>query len=71
MQRINFYLILAPQYLPFLTLGSTSGVKRTFFPSLVDSLSDAIYIPGGFKFGQNNHTRVYVSPSYNHMKYEG
>ena len=27
---------------------------------MVNSFSNAIYIPGGFKFGQNNHTTVYV-----------
>ena len=49
--------------LPFFTLGSTSGVMKTFFPSLDDTSSDAIYIPGGFKFGENNHTTVYVRRS--------
>ena len=47
-------------YLPFFALGQTPGVARTFFPSVVNSFSDAIYIPGGFQFGQNNHTTVYV-----------
>ncbi len=47
-------------YLSFFTLGSTSGVAKIFFPSLVDTFSDAIYIPGGFKFGRRSHTTVYV-----------
>ncbi len=54
-------MLLDPKYLPFFTLGSTSGVVKRIFPSLVDTLSEAIYIPGGFKFGPNNHTSVYVS----------
>ena len=49
-----------PKSFQFLTLGSTSGVTKIVFPSLANRLSDAIYIPGGYKFGQNNHTYVYV-----------
>lgn len=44
----------------FLTLGATTGASRVILPSQVNRLSDTIFIPGGFKFGQTNHTRVYV-----------
>ena len=45
---------------PYLTLGITPGVIRTYFPSVVDGSSEAIFIPGGFPFGQSNQTTVFV-----------
>ena len=47
--------------LPLLTLGSTRGVSTTYFPSLLNAISERIYIPGGFPFGQRVHSSVYVS----------
>ena len=47
--------------LPLLTLGATEGVTVRYFPSVVNAISERIYIPGGFPFGQNVHSSVYVS----------
>jgi len=50
-----------PKHLTHFTLGMTSGVTRVFLPFLVNVFSDAIHIPGGFAFGGNSHSTVYVS----------
>jgi len=46
--------------LRFLTLGSTSGVMRTYLQPSDDGASTTITIPGGFKFGNTTQTSVYV-----------
>ena len=53
-------VIAGQRELPFLMLGATPGVSRTYFPSVADGSSQAIHIPGGFPFGQSNQTIVYV-----------
>ncbi len=57
---MHTYLLPDANSLAFLTLGATSGVTKMSFPSLAASFSETIYIPGGFKFGRNIHTTVYV-----------
>ena len=46
--------------LPFLDLGSTDGVTRTYLEHLDDGHSVAVGIPGGFLFGIVIQTKVYV-----------
>ena len=46
---------------PYLTLGVTPNVPRTYFPSVADGSSEAIHILRGFPFGRSNHTTVFVS----------
>lgn len=55
------YIFTAQNALPYLTLGITPSVSRTYFPSVVDGSSEAIYIPRGFPFGGSNQTTVYVN----------
>jgi len=57
---VTLYSTPAPKYLEFFSLGVRTGISRIFFPSVINRLSDTIFIPGGFKFGQTNHTQVYV-----------
>ena len=52
------------KYLPFLTLGNTTGVSRVFLPTLGnldEGASSAISITNGFPFGDSIRTSVYVS----------
>ena len=52
------------KYLPFLTLGVTTGVSHVFLPMIGDldeGGSDNISIPDGFPFGDSIQTTVYVS----------
>ena len=53
-------ILIDQKALPYLTLGTTPGVTPTYFPSVVDYSSDAIYIPRGFPIGRSNQTTVYV-----------
>ena len=47
-------------YLPFLELGNTTGVERTYLPPSLDDSSATIPIPGGFPFGGSLQPLVYV-----------
>ena len=47
--------------LPLLMLGATQGVTTRYFPSVVNAISERIYIARGFPFGQRVHSSVYVS----------
>ena len=50
--------VTGDNYLPFLNLGYTNGVTRSY---LEHSASVAINIPGGLTFGTDNQTLIYVS----------
>jgi hypothetical protein len=62
MVTLHFHLDRKP--LPLLMLGTTQGVTTRYFPSVVNAISERIYIPGGFPFGQSIHSSVYVSTVY-------
>ena len=49
--------------MPYITLGTTTGVATLSVPSYDDGVSARIRVPVGFPFGNSTHTRVYVSPS--------
>ena len=53
---------------PYLTLGVTPNVSRTYFPSVVDGSSEAIHIPSRFPFGRSNQTTVFVSLAFTGLK---
>ena len=44
-----------------MVLGATDGVSKIDVPTADDGTSDPINIPGGFPFGDENQTVVYVS----------
>ncbi len=59
------YIHVSPQnkdgdYLPFLELGSTTGVSSSFLPAALDDSSPAITVPGGFAFGGGLQSLLYV-----------
>lgn len=47
-------------YLPFISLRSTSNVVKKSLPPADDSISSAIDIPAGFAFGNTTMSTVYV-----------
>ena len=55
-----FHLYADLKELRFLTLGSTSGVTRTYLQPSDDGASTTVTIPGGFEFGNTTQTSVYV-----------
>lgn len=57
----GIYPATAAAPLQFLTLGVTPGVARVLLPPADDGFSSAVYINGGFRFGNTNETAVYVS----------
>ena len=55
------YHYAGDDYLPFLGIGSTSGLTPHDLPNEVDSSSAPVPIPGGLPLGITNQTIVYVS----------
>jgi len=49
------------EYLPFVEIGTTSGINRNYLPSYDDSISDSISVPVGFAFGNATHAQLRVS----------
>ena len=55
-----FQLNTGDNFLPFLELGTTSGVTVSYLQNVVNASSRAINIPGGFALGITNQNLVYV-----------
>ena len=60
-QHGNIIFQIDLRNLPYLTLGVTSGVTRSYLSSTADAISDELQIPEGFPFGSSRQTSVYVS----------
>ena len=59
----NLFLIIADssQSLPFIELGTTTGVGTSALPAQNDGVSGVINVPIGFAFANTTQTTVYVS----------